>query len=418
MRSNSVSPEKPDLVQNKILRPVPLSADEQEKALAAIDRHSADELAQLKDRLKDVLPDELGILALTNGWRVEDQNNLVAALRNGDPTAIYEAWTKASPQDTAGAEAVARQAEVKQDVARLQHDLHNSAAASDEIGSLERSLAKLAASKPAAAEIAKSLEPLKTWLQVRRFVETAVPESGAISALPSGKVAIIHDNSLPMGTAVVLGNGAVMVGGNGHGPIIVTYGNAAEALGFSVITANPVPDSQGEEVKSGVLLVNPTGSDANVVYFVNGGRYVMKPGMSQKLPAGANWVVDFDRGGNFGHAAYTLTDGTYYFTPSEHGWNLYHERFDVVLDNSENPHTFNYTLNGEEKTVAANRTATISSTYPMCIRFDRGNGLQRASKMLNFSGTVQIGVNARDNLWDVFPTDEGYREVSRFEPFQ
>ena len=216
----------------------------------------------------------------------------------------------------------------------------------------------------------------------------------------------------------MLGNGAVMVGSNGHGPVAVTYGNAAEALGFSIVTAQPVPDTQGEEVKSGVLLVDPTGSGANVIYYVNGARYTMKPGMSQKLPAGTNWVVDFDRGGNFGHAAYTVADGTYYFTPSEHGWNLYRERFDVVLDNSENPSTFNYSLNGEEKTVPANRTATISGNYPMVVRFDRGNGLQRASKTLNFSGTVQIGVNARDNLWDLFPTDAGYREVSKFEPFQ
>ena len=100
--------------------PIPLSATEQEKALAAIDRHTTDEITQLKDRLKAVLPDELSILKLTNGWRAEDQNALVAALRNGDPTAIYEAWTQGNPRDTAGAEAAARQGEVKRDVARLQ----------------------------------------------------------------------------------------------------------------------------------------------------------------------------------------------------------------------------------------------------------------------------------------------------------
>ena len=243
-------------------------------------------------------------------------------------------------------------------------------------------------------------------------------DSGAIASLPSGKVAIIHDNSLPFGSAVVLGNGAVMVGGNGHGPIAVTYGNAAEALGFSVVTAEPVADAQGEEVTSGVLLVNPVGSGANVIYFVNGTRYVMEPGMAQKLPVGTRWIVDFDRGGNLGHATYTVKDGTYNFTPSENGWNLYRQRFDVVLDNSENPATFNYSLDGERKTVAAHHTATISSDYPMFIRFDRGNGLQRTSKALNFSGTVQVGVNARDNLWDIFPTDAGYREMSKFEPFR
>jgi hypothetical protein len=417
VRSNSVSP-KPDLVENRLLMPVPLSANEQEKALAAIDRHTTDEIAQLKDRLKDLLPDELSILALTNGWRTEDQNALVAALRNGDPTAIYEAWTQGKPTDTAGAEAVARQAEVKRNVARLQHDFQKSPAATQDVADLETSLGKLAVSKPAAAEVVKSLDPLKTWLQVRRYVETAVTDSGAIASLPSGKVAIIHDNTLPFGSAVVLGNGAVMVGGNGHGPIAVTNGNAAEALGFSVVTAQPVAAIQGEEVKSGVLLVNPTGSGANVIYFVNGARYEMKPGMSQKLPAGAKWVVGFDRGASLGDATYTVADGTYYFTPAESGWNLYRQRFDVVLDNSENPSTFNYSLNGEQKTVPASRTATITGNYPLVVRFDRGNGLQRASKVLNFSGTVQVGVNARDNLWDLFPTDAGYREVSKFEAFQ
>ncbi len=69
VRSNNISPLKPDLVKNKIMMPIPLSASEQEKALAAIDRHVADEIGQLKTRLKEVLPDELTILTMTNGWR-------------------------------------------------------------------------------------------------------------------------------------------------------------------------------------------------------------------------------------------------------------------------------------------------------------------------------------------------------------
>ena len=365
-----------------------------------------------------MLPDELNILTLTTGWKAEDQNALVAALRNGDPTAIYEAWTQGNPRDTAGAEAVARQGEVKRDLARLQNELHKAPAAIQAVGELEASLGKLSASKPAAGEVVKSLGLLKTWLDVRRLVETAVTDSGAIASLPSGKVAIIHDNSLPFGSAVVLGNGAVMVGGNGHGPITVTNGNAAEALGFSVVTAEPVAEAQGEEVKSGVLLVNPVGSGANVTYSVNGSQYVMKPGMSQKLPTGSKWVIEFDRGGDLGPATYAAKDGTYDFTPGENGWNLYRQRFDVVLDNSENPGTFNYSFNGEEKTVPAHRTSTISGDYPLIVRFDRGNGLKRRLKALNFSGTVQVGVNAADNLWDIFPTDDGYREVSKVELLQ
>ncbi len=343
---------------------------------------------------------------------------MVSALRNGDPTAIYEAWTQGNPKDTAGAEAAARQGEVKRIVARLEQDKHKAPAAQQDVTDLESSLGKLATSKPQAAEVAKSLDPLKTWLDVRNYVATAQTDSGIIATLPSGKVAIIHDTSLPFGSAIVLGNGAVMVGDNGHGPVAVSNGNAAEALGFSVVTTDPVNDAQGEEVTSGVLLVNPPDSGANVNYFVNGTRYEMKPGMNQKLPVGTRWVVSFDRGGSLGTAAYTVADGTYYFTPSENGWNLYRQRFDVVLDNSDNPHTFHFLLNGEQKTAAANRSTTISGRYPMVVRFDRGNGLQRAAKLLNFSGNVEVGVNARDNLWDLFPTEEGTREVTQHQLFQ
>ncbi len=415
---NRLSPTKPDLVQNKLLMPIPLNASEQEKALASIDRHINDEIDHLKDRLKDVLPDELGILAMTNGWTQEKQNALVAALRTGEPTAVYEAWTQGAPSDTAGAEAAARQTEVKRDVARLQHDAQKAAAANQDLSDLVASLGKLATSKPVAAEIAKQLDGLKTWIDIRRFVETAQTDAGAIAQLPTGKIAIIHDPSLSVGSCVVLSKDAVMVGSNQRLPASITFGNAAEALGFSIVTRDPVPETEGEPVTSGIYLVNPTGSGANVRYFVNGREYTMEPGMSQKIPSG-DWVVEFDRGGNFGMASYSMQDGTYYFTPSERGWELFHQRFDVVLDNSQNPTTFNYLLNGEKRTVAANRTATISSQYPMVVMFDRGNGTRRSSKSLNFGGTVQIGVNARDNLWDLFPADDtGHREKSQVELFQ
>ena len=189
-------------------------------------------------------------------------------------------------------------------------------------------------------------------------------------------------------------------------------------LGFAVVTADPLPEAEGEPVTSGVLLVNPVSSGANMRYRVNGNVYDMRPGMSQKLPPG-NWTVDFDRGGNAGTGTYRLQDGTYYFTPSDAGWELYRQRFDVVLDNSQNPATFNFTVNGERRTVAANHTVTVSSAYPTLIRFDRGNGMARSAKMLNTSGTMQIGVNARDNMVDLFPTDDtGHREKTKVELFQ
>jgi len=39
----------------------------------------------------------------------------------------------------------------------------------------------------------------------------------------------------------------------------------------------------------------------------------------------------------------------------------------------------------------------------MFIRYDRGTGGELVQKALNFSGTVEVGINAADNLWDIFP---------------
>jgi hypothetical protein len=238
---NRLSPTKPDLVQNKLIMPIPLSAAEQDQALASVDRHVNDEIEHLKARLKDILPDELATLALTNGWTQEHQNGLVAALRTGEPTAVYEAWTQGDAKDVAGAEAAARQTQVRRDVTRLQHDAQKAATASQDFADLETALGKLATSKPAAGEVGKSLDQLKTWIDIRVYLERANADAGAIAQLPTGKVAIIHDPSLAFGTALILSKDAVMVGSNQRGAAQITFGNVAEALGFAVCTAIRFP---------------------------------------------------------------------------------------------------------------------------------------------------------------------------------
>ncbi len=98
MPRNASPPGKADVSSNSIIQPIPLSAKEQEAALGAIDQHLTDDVAQLKAKLKEVLPDELSILAKTEGWTQQNQSGLITALRSGDPTAVYEAWTQGNPR--------------------------------------------------------------------------------------------------------------------------------------------------------------------------------------------------------------------------------------------------------------------------------------------------------------------------------
>jgi hypothetical protein len=54
----------------------------------------------------------------------------------------------------------------------------------------------------------------------------------------------------------------------------------------------------------------------------------------------------------------------------------------------------------------------------MVIRYDRGNGAAFAVKTINFAGNVQIGVNAADNMWDLFPTNDNQKEVTKLKLFK
>ena len=62
-------------------------------------------------------------------------------------------------------------------------------------------------------------------------------------------------------------------------------------------------------------------------------------------------------------------------------------------------------------------TKTISSLYPITLRSDRGRSATAASKKLNFSGTVEIAIDAADNLWDVFPAQGNKKAVEDVELF-
>ena len=83
--------------------------------------------------------------------------------------------------------------------------------------------------------------------------------------------------------------------------------------------ANPNPNPASAPVK----IVNPSSSTNTLNYILNGKPYTIQPGYSQSLAAGETWKIQFNRGGTFGNGGYTLSGGTYTFTPTEKGWELY-----------------------------------------------------------------------------------------------
>ncbi len=423
LRSNSFEPNKPVAMANKIIKPIPLSADSQRSALMNIDRNILGQIEDLSEKLKAILPDELAILTKTTGWKTEDQQTLVGALRDGDRTAVYEAWVKGNPQDTAGAELAARQTDVKRLMSRLAQDVEkNPTAMKPNVAEFDLALGKIASSTPAVTDLAILVKTLKTWVEARKLIETAVPGKGPVAKLPaSSDVTMIFDPTLPLGTAIVLSDQAMLVGREGQSSLVISKGNAAEALGLPIVTGSPLVEAEGEEMLDGVLIINPASSRGTINYNINGNHYVAQAGMQQKLAAlqnGLNWTIEYDRGEKFGPATYTLAPGTYRFTPTDRGWELYRQRFEIVLDNSQSNQEFNFIFQGEDLIVPSGGARTIVSNYPVVLRFDRGNGTAFVAKTTPITvGTIQVGVNANDNLWDLFPTSGNRREVSKLKPF-
>lgn len=423
VKPNNFEANQPVAEVNKIITPVPLSADSQRSALANIDKHVASQVEDLGEKLKTILPDELSILTKTTGWKTEDQQALVGALRANDRTAVYEAWVKGNPQDTAGAELAARQTDVKSLLSRLSQDAEkNKAAMKQNVAEFDAALSKIAGSTPAVSDLAVPMKTLKTWVEARKLIDTATPGKGPVAKMPiGGDVTMIMDPTLQVGTAIVLNDQSMLVGNEGNRVLTITKGNAAEALGLPIVTGTPLPAAEGEEILDGALIINPASTKGTLNYSINGNQYTAEPGTKQRLkplPNNKAWTIEFDRGQSFGPVSYSLAPGSYHFRPTDRGWQLFRLKFEVTLDNSLSGQEFNFIFQGENLAIPAGGTRTLNSDYPIVVRFDRGNGSDFVSKSTPLTvGTLQIGVNATDNLWDLFPTNENRREVSKLKPF-
>jgi hypothetical protein len=83
-----------------------------------------------------------------------------------------------------------------------------------------------------------------------------------------------------------------------------------------------------------VTLVNPRESQRTVNYRINGRSFSMPPGYTQRLPAGRSWVIEFERGTTAGSAQYPLLDGTYTFSVTDRGLELFHSAGAAASDRS------------------------------------------------------------------------------------
>ena len=128
----------------------------------------------------------------------------------------------------------------------------------------------------------------------------------------------------------------------------------------------------------------------------------MQPGFRQKLDSSRTWSVQFDRGGSFGQAQYTLVGGTYEWVITVQGWDLKQRTFQVTVDNTANANDFNYVLGDQQDVVLGGQSKSITGKFPVVLTFDRGDGKEPVKKEL-LDGTYRVGIDVASNLMDLFP---------------
>ena len=72
-----------------------------------------------------------------------------------------------------------------------------------------------------------------------------------------------------------------------------------------------------------IVITSPTTNDKAVDYSLNGTRFTIEPGQSQKFKHDRDWIVEFNRGSGRATGEYVLKSATYKFKQTANGWELF-----------------------------------------------------------------------------------------------
>lgn len=78
-------------------------------------------------------------------------------------------------------------------------------------------------------------------------------------------------------------------------------------------------------------------SDQKLSFVVDGRQMSIDPGETQRLMEKGQFTIAFDRGSEFGSARYSIHEGTYAFTPTEEGWELFRQKANADVAVEPNP---------------------------------------------------------------------------------
>jgi hypothetical protein len=95
----------------------------------------------------------------------------------------------------------------------------------------------------------------------------------------------------------------------------------------------PVQSAAATYQGQGVAIRNPAKTETTLSYTIDSQEeHSIAAGEMQRLKAKRTYVIDFDRGGDFGHACYSIYEGWYQFTLTDRGWELFRQLGPIPAD--------------------------------------------------------------------------------------
>jgi hypothetical protein len=392
----------------------PLTADEIKRAREFFLRRMEELTSTALSRLPAIEFDQqkLTQVLIAQGVEAEIQIRLLDAVRGGDYSLAHELWLA----NCTSIEPPFRLSRLRRRLTEFCSRWSSGQALPADCELLETELVALGLETITCCGAPSLLEDIQQCLLVSQIVSHANPgQQNQMSAVPPGEVDIVFHPNLPEGESIVLSQQAVMLGTGGVGTFQVQHGNFAQAQGYPLLPGAGVPANDDRLILAGILIENP--SDAPVQFTIDNQPFSLAPGSKQTF-TGESRKIAFSTGERGQVTTYALPAGTFRFETPNRKWDLHRVKaFEATIDNTNNHAPFHYIVQGEHQEVAANSVATHSSSYPLIIRFDRGNGTdtkQIAGKEKQSKFTV--GINPQDNLWDLWDVSDTYASPSAQPP--
>ncbi len=344
-------------------------------------------LAAAVDQLIDTLP---GAAQLTP----ENRQKLIDAINTGDADAVTQILDDANRNTPAGRQLVGRAA-----ARRIVDRLLGGAAGGGITGAdLARLIDAVGMAVTGDVLVNINIDIGRIAVNQQIIIWLAGAQPGAVRIPPGDNVVIALIPGLPEGTIIPLGFGPVLIGlGQPGDAIFLGQGNVTQIASGYQIAGPSVTEYAGQQEPTDVVLMNSGPNEFN--YLVNQSQYSMQPTYRQNLGSGS-WRVDFDRGGSYGHASYTVNAGYYEFAIGDKGWDLKKKSFKTRLENS-NGFDFHYVLDNQRQMLAAHEFHELSGPMPPVVRFENGAGGYKQKRL--DSKTYRVGLG--EGALDIFPAE-------------